>query len=53
MIVGFSIAACSGVFAALASVLSKAALEDSGILVRIALCPWMLDEYCNTVSCQW
>ncbi|XP_065915538.1 transmembrane protein 42-like [Dysidea avara] len=49
MIVGFSVAACSGVFAALASVFSKAALEDGGKLVRPALCPWIQDEYCDTV----
>ena len=52
MIVGFSVAACSGVFAALASVFSKAALEDGGKLVRPALCPWIQDEYCDTVSCH-
>ena len=49
MIVGFSIAACSGVFAALASVFSKVALENGGILIRATICPWMQDEYCDTV----
>ena len=50
MIVGFSVAACSGVFAALASVLSKVALEDGGILIRAAVCPWIPDEYCDAAS---
>ena len=50
MIVGFSVAACSGVFAALASVLSKTALEDDGILIRSAVCPWIQEEYCKTVK---
>jgi len=50
MIVGFSLAASSGVLAALASVFSKAALEDGGILVRSAFCPWIQDDYCDTVS---
>jgi len=52
MIVGFTVAACSGVFAALASVFSKAALENGGILVHSALCPWIHDGYCDTVSCH-
>ena len=52
MIVGFSIAACSGVFAALASVFSKVALEDGGILIRAATCPWIQDNYCDTASTQ-
>lgn len=50
MIVGFSVAACSGVFAALASVFSKVALEDGGILIRTVICPWIKDEYCDMVS---
>lgn len=50
MIVGFSVAACSGVFAALASVLSKLALEDGGVLIRAAVCPRIPDEYCDTAS---
>ena len=49
---GFSVAACSGVFAALASVISKIALEDGGILIRAAICPWIQDEYCDTASIQ-
>jgi len=52
MIVGFSIAAGSGVFAALASVFSKVALEDGGTLIRATICPWMQDEYCNMVFNQ-
>ena len=52
MIVGFTVAASSGVFAALASVLSKVALEDGGILIRAAVCPWISDEYCDRASIQ-
>lgn len=52
MIVGFTVAASSGVFAALASVLSKVALEDGGILIRAAVCPWISDGYCDRVSIQ-
>ena len=52
MIVGFTVAASSGVFAALASVLSKVALEDGGILIRAAVCPWIPDEYCDRASIQ-
>ena len=47
---GFSVAACSGVFAALASVFSKVALEDGGILIRASVCPWMHEDYCDTAS---
>lgn len=50
MIVGFSVAACSGVFAALASVFSKVALEDGGMLIRATMCPWIQEDYCDTVS---
>ena len=47
---GFSVAACSGVFAALASVFSKVALEDGGILIRATICPWIQEDYCDTAS---
>lgn len=50
MIVGFSVAACSGVFASLASVFSKVALENDGIIIRATVCPWIQEEYCDTVS---
>ena len=47
---GFSVAACSGAFAALASVFSKVALEDGGILIRATICPWIQEDYCDTAS---
>ncbi len=48
---GFSLSVCAGLCAALASVSSKLALEQSGVTIRQAVpCSWLSKQQCFFVS---